>query len=163
MENWKDVLGYEGTYQVSDLGNVRSLDRVDSKRKGRILKPTSDGRRYLHVCLSLNGKQTTKKVHQLVAVAFLNHKPCGYKLVIDHIDNDTFNNKLENLQLISQRENSSKDRKGGTSKYAGVCLSLRENKFRATCHHNGKKVHLGYFNTELEASEVYNNFLNSIR
>jgi len=166
MENWKDVKGYEGGYQVSDLGNVRSLDRIDSigrKMQGKMLGQSPEGRGYLKVSLYLNGKQSTKKVHQLVAGAFLNHTPCGMQVVIDHVDNNPLNNILENLQLISQRENTSKDKTGGTSKYIGVHFYKITNKYVARCRLNGKAVHLGYFNTEREASQAYNNFLNSIR
>jgi hypothetical protein len=166
MENWKDIKGYEGCYQVSDLGRVTSLDRIDctgGKRNGRILKQNPDGKGYLMVSLYLNGKQKTRKVHQLVSESFLNHKPYGMKVVIDHIDNDKQNNNLTNLQLITNRENSSKDRVGGTSRYVGVSFYKQRNKYVARCWYNGKTVFLGYFNTEKEASEVYNIFLKSIQ
>jgi len=164
-EIWKDVVSYEKLYQVSDLGMVRSLDRVDSrghKIKGKMLKPAYDGRGYLMVSLSLNGNQKSRRVHQLVAEAFLNHVPNGYKLVVDHIDNDRQNNNVENLQVITQRENLSKDKIGGTSEYIGVFFDSQNNKYKASCRHNGKSMHLGRFNTELEASEAYNNFLKTI-
>ena len=165
MENWKDVKGYEGSYQVSDLGNVRSLDRVVSdgrKIKGRLLKPCFDSYGYLIVCLSFNNKIKTRTVHRLVAVAFLEHEPCGFKLVIDHVDNDKLNNKLDNLQLISQRENTTKDRVGGTSKHIGVSFYKKYNKYVTRCWDNGKRVFLGYFDTETEASEAYNSYLKKI-
>lgn len=164
-EIWRDVVGYKGCYQVSDLGNIRSLDRIDytgRRLKGRILKPAiACG--YLVVNLSLNGKVKTLKVHQLVAITFLNHKPCGHKLVIDHIDNNKLNNSLENLQIITQRENSSKDRVGGSSIYTGVSFHPDGNKYVARCFHNSVDVYLGRFNTELEASEAYNNYLKTIK
>ena len=165
-EIWKDVKGYEGCYQVSDLGRVRSLDRISSagrSLKGRMLKLYNDDKGYLRLMLSLNGKMKTLRVHQLVAEAFLNHKPNGNKIVVDHIDNDKLNNQLNNLQIISNRENTSKDSIGKTSRYVGVSFNKQSNKFVAQCQHNNKQKHLGYFNTELEASEVYNNFLKSIQ
>ena len=161
QEIWKDVVGYEGVYQVSDLGRVRSLDRVDSagrSLKGRILKLSTNKKGYLVVRLYLEGKGNTRYVHQLVARAFLNHEPCGNKLVVDHIDNDKSNNSLENLQIITQRENLSKD-KAGKSKYTGVYLDSKRNKYVARCRHNKKQKYLGGFNTELEASEAYNKYL----
>jgi hypothetical protein len=162
-EIWKDIKSYEGCYQVSNLGRVRSLDRVgfDNKRyKGKILKPAI-GHVYLGVTLSLNGKAKTRTIHQLVAESFLNHTPDGYKIVVDHIDNDRQNNKLENLQLISQRQNVSKG-KVGESNYTGVYTQSGGKKFVARCWHDNKSIYLGQFNTRQEASKVYNNYLNSI-
>ena len=164
-EIWKDVKDYEGVYQVSDLGRVRSLDRTDyagRSLKGKILKliPSSNG--YLMLGLYSNGNVKKKTVHSLVARAFLNHKTCGYKIVIDHINGDKLNNQLNNLQIISQRENSSKDKIGKTSRYVGVSFHKQRNKFVANCLHNKKRIFLGYFKTELEASQAYNNYLKTI-
>ena len=164
-EIWEDVKGYEGYYQVSDLGNVKSLDRVDSlgrKKNGRIRKLNPNSRGYLTVNLSLEGKGNTKSVHQLVAEAFLNHESCGHKLVVDHIDNDKLNNNLSNLQVVTNRENVSKDTIGKTSIYTGVSFRSNRNKYVAQCYHNKKQKHLGCFTTELEASAAYNDFLKTI-
>jgi len=115
MEIFKDIPGYEGIYQVSDLGRVKSL----KFNKEKILKPGVNNHGYYTVVLC-KGKRKTINVHQLVAMAFLNHEPCGYNgLIVDHKDNNPLNNRLSNLQLISQRENTSKDKKG-SSKYTGV-------------------------------------------
>ena len=110
MENWKDIKGYEGIYQVSDLGRVKSL------RYGNILNPYINSTGYKVVNLSENTKRVTKKVHSLVAECFLNHTPNGYKLVVDHINNVKTDNSLNNLQIITHRENCSKDKKGYSSK-----------------------------------------------
>jgi hypothetical protein len=107
MENWKDVPNYIGLYKVSDLGRVKSI--LNGFKK--ILKPGVDGVGYYTVALTRRGEAKTFKVHQLVAMAFLNHKPCGYELVVDHIDNNKLNNNLQNLQLITHSENLTKDRK----------------------------------------------------
>ena len=92
-EIWKDIKGYEGLYQVSSFGNVKSLDRyVDgingSKRlmTGRILKHQKDGNGYHVVHLSKLGKVKNNKIHWLVAETFLNHKRNGFKYVIHHLD-----------------------------------------------------------------------------
>ena len=164
-EIWKDVVSYEKHYQVSSYGRVKSLDRVNvrgHKIKGKMLNPAYDGRGYLMVGLSLNGNQKSRKVHQLVAEAFLNHVPNGYGLLVDHIDNNKLNNNLSNLQVISNRENCSKDKNGGTSKYIGVCFDSHNKKYMSSCRYKGKSVNLGRFKTEIEASEAYNNFLKSI-
>jgi hypothetical protein len=162
IEIWKDIPGYEGIYQVSDMGNVKSLSR-EKLHKGKypittnekILKPPANSHGYLCVILCNNGLKKTMKVHTLVAMAFLNHKPDGTnKIVVDHINNNKLDNRLVNLQLISQRENSSKDKKGGTSKYVGV-RSSAINKWRAEIYINGKTKNLGYFTDEHEAHLVY--------
>jgi hypothetical protein len=107
MEVWKDVPNYVGLYKVSNIGRVKSAINGFI----RVLKPGVDGRGYYTVALTKSGKAKTFKVHQLVAMAFLNHVPCGYILVVDHIDNNKLNNNLENLQLITQSENCTKDKK----------------------------------------------------
>ena len=98
----------------------------------------------------------------MVSIAFLNHKPCGYKLVVDHIDNNPSNNNVNNLQIITHRENCSKDKRNGTSKYVGVSWSKGMKKWTVNIAFKGKIKHLGYFEDELEASEKYNNFLKTI-
>tara|TARA_R110000772_G_scaffold245420_2_gene358854 strand:+ start:245 stop:718 length:474 start_codon:yes stop_codon:yes gene_type:complete len=150
MEIWKSIKGYED-YQVSNLGRVKSL----KCGKERIMKLTKSKKGYLRKVFKINDKLITRSIHQLVAVAFLNHTPCGLKLVVDHIDNNKLNNKLSNLQLITSRMNSSKDVKGKTSKYTGVSKYVSDKKWRAKIEINGKGKHLGCFNTELEASNAY--------
>ena len=97
-----------------------------------------------------------------VSVSFLNHKPCGHKIVVDHINNNKENDKLYNLQLISNRENTVKDIKGGTSKYTGVCWNKRQCKWQSAIQINGKGKHLGYFKSEKKASQAYQNELKKI-
>ena len=106
-ETWKDVAEYEGFYQVSNKGNVYSVGRVDSRghrRRGRILKPKYDRGGYLTVNLCKNGKMKTKKVHRLVAGAFLPN-PNGLPQV-NHRDEDKDNNNVENLEWCDARYNS---------------------------------------------------------
>ena len=165
-EIWKEVPGYEGYYEVSDQGRVRSLDREKWSGKsfyilkGRILKPKlSNG--YKIVSLTLCGKTKTFSVHQLVAISFLKHIPDGFKIVVDHIDNNKLNNKVDNLQLVTVRYNVSKDKKG-SSKYTGVCWNKRENKWVSCIRINGEQKRLGCFNTEEEASKYYQDALIAI-
>jgi hypothetical protein len=83
--------------------------------------------------------------------------PCGYERVVDHIDFNPLNNHVSNLQIISQRENRSKDtwRKNPASQYTGVSWHKASQKWRAQIGINGKKKGLGLFSSELEAHEAY--------
>jgi hypothetical protein len=141
-------------YEISNLSRVKSL------KFGRetILNQKIGRGRYFHVVI--NGKNF--RVHKLVAMAFLNHKPDGtQRIVVDHISGNPLDNRLSNLQLITQRENTSKDRKNGTSEYIGVSLK-KNGKFKAQIVNNRKNISLGTFEAEEEASEYYQNALKSI-
>ena len=110
LEHWRDIAGYEGLYQVSDFGDVRSLGRWvngmnDSKRfvKCRVLKPQKDGGGYLIVSLYKDGKIKTHTVHRLVAEAFI---PNPENLTeINHIDEDKTNNVVTNLEWCNRKYN----------------------------------------------------------
>jgi hypothetical protein len=163
-EIWKDVKGYEGIYKVSNLGRVKSLARksIDGRNlKERIFSNTTDKSGY--VCLSLrkNNKMKTHKLHQIMAVAFLGHTPNGYEIVVDHIDNVKTNNKLDNLQVITHRQNVSKDKKKG-NRFTGVRFDKRRNLFYSGIQINGEKIHLGSFKCELAAAYAYNMKLKEI-
>lgn len=170
-EIWKDVPGYEGYYQVSNLGNVKSLDRTFLKSNGVLisykqkeLKPSIQKTGYLKVNLYKNQIEDQYLVHQLVAIAFLNHKLDGTnKIVVDHINNIRIDNRLENLQLISNRENSSKDKKNGTSKYIGVMWHSSKKKWESRIRYKGKLLFLGLFVNELDAHNAYQSKLEEIK
>lgn len=163
-EIWKDVPGYEGLYKVSNLGNVKSLERksfmlinnCERIYKEKIRKQVINKRGYYTVNFTKENYIKNFTVHQLVAMAFLNHIPCGLDLVIDHIDENKLNNKLENLQIITQRENAHKYYKEQKceSKYVGVTLDKKTNRWRARMHINGIREHLGMFKTEIEANNI---------
>ena len=105
-EVWKDVVGYEGQYQVSDIGNVRSVARKDSigrKCGGVTLRPSHDKYGYLRVTLCKNSKLNTKLVHRLVAQAFVPN-PNGYS-EINHRDENKVNNELSNLEWCDAKHN----------------------------------------------------------
>jgi len=164
----KDVKGYEGLYKVSNLGRVKSLDRRVVSRggtrlvKGKLLKNNLDHYGYLNVTLSNSGKTTTKKVHKLVAIAFLNHTPCGSELVVNHIDINKTNNNVENLEIVTTRENSNQKHLKSSSKYVGVHWKKSRNKWQSTIRINGVKKHLGSFDCEIEAHQAYQKALKEI-
>lgn len=95
-EEWKDVLGYEGLYKVSNLGKVKS------KRKIKI--PQDNGKGYLIVHLNKNNKCKWKLVHRLVAEAFIAN-PYG-KATVNHKDGDRKNNNVKNLEWATYSENN---------------------------------------------------------
>jgi len=160
IEVWRDIPEYEGRYKVSNLGNVKSLNYNKTKKSKIMTKGLNSNGRY-RVGLSKNGKHSGNcKISQLVAMAFLNHKPCGLKLVVDHKDNDKLNDRLYNLQVITNRQNTSKDKRGGTSKYTGVYMDKK--KWRAAIRINGKIKYLGLFTDEKEAAKAYQNELKKI-
>ena len=117
-EIWKDVVGYEGFYQVSNKGNVYSVDRTRAlgrKRGGRMLKPGYTSRGYLQVNLHKNGKPKTRTVHRLVAEAFIPNPENS--LQVSHIDKIKDNNNVENLEwLASEYDDRYGTRSGSLSK-----------------------------------------------
>lgn len=153
QEEWKPVVGYEGLYEVSNLGRVKSLPRNGTIKTERILTQTNNGYGYLQVGLRNNGLKS-KLIHRLVADAFLNYVPKKGVIVIDHIDGNKKNNILSNLQIISHRENISKVKKGN-SKYIGVHFSSFHNKYIAQIGHNNKTYYLGLYDCELKAHRAY--------
>lgn len=163
-EIWKDVIDYEGLYQVSDLGNVKSLRRMDRNNhpvRERILKKTFDGN-YLRVNLSKEGKATLIGIHVLVASAFLGHKPNKWVLVVNHKDFDRFNNNKNNLEIVTQRENANQKHMKSSSKYTGVSWMKNSNKWVSIIVVNRKNKYLGMFENEYEAHLAYEKALEEV-
>ncbi|RKJ52866.1 hypothetical protein D7X33_31535, partial [Butyricicoccus sp. 1XD8-22] len=110
MEVWKTIKGYEGYYEVSNLGRVRSLARIVVDKSGRkhnvkskILKSRKGGPGYLTVNLNKDGKGKTFNVHRLVAEQFI---PNVYnKRVVNHIDGNKTHNHVNNLEWVTHSEN----------------------------------------------------------
>jgi len=160
MEIWKKISGYEN-YEVSNLGNVVSLSQNHKghiKHKRKEIKPWSDTRGYQQVKLYNNGIGKSFSVHKLVAETFIG-RPDG-ELVIDHIDNDKKNNRVDNLQFISHRQNVIKeiDINKKSSRYTGVYWSKWHKKWAASIQQNTKKTHLGFYEDEEVASKKYNDY-----
>lgn len=121
IEEWRPAVGYEGRYEVSDWGNVRSLDYYYKGRnqyggvftavkKGKTLKQVLDKDGYLQVCLHKDGKQANKKVHRLVAEAFLpnlENKPIvGHTKTLENGLEDKTANEVWNIAWMTIKENN---------------------------------------------------------
>ena len=105
-EQFKDIHGYEGLYQISDRGNVRRLVYINNRIKierTNYLTPTDNGNGYLIVNLYKDGKRKSKYIHRLVAEAFL-EKPQGENYV-NHIDYNRQNNNADNLEWCTAKQN----------------------------------------------------------
>lgn len=109
-EVWKGILGYEGVYQASTAGRIRSLDRSiatktgNRKYPGRVLTPTFSREGYFYVDLSVAGNKDRRSVHRLVFETFEGVIPND--LQIRHLDGDQKNNNLSNLLLGTAKENA---------------------------------------------------------
>lgn len=111
-EVWKDIPGWEGFYQVSNLGDVRSLDRdieylnngtlTTLHCKGKVLKQRADEEGYMRICLARNGRTKLYGVHRLVAQAFIPNPET--KPTVNHIDGNKSNNCLSNLEWATYQE-----------------------------------------------------------
>ena len=163
MEEFRDIKGHEGSYQVSNLGRVKSLARKDSigrRVDEKILKPSNNKIAYSQVLLRKDGKTITRTIHQLVAESFLGHTPCGYKLVVDHINHDRYDNRLENLRLVTTSENNLNKVTENKSQYEGVKWSVPADKWMASITIGATYHFLDYFDLELEAAYAYKDALN---
>jgi len=169
IEEFKDIPNYEGIYQVSDLGRVKSLSRAFVKKgiihhylKEKILRLNINSTRYFSVVLYKNCKKKSFQVHQLVAVVFLNHIICGMVFVINHKNFIPTDNKKLNLEIVTQRENANQKHLISTSNFVGVCWNKDKNKWTSKIRINGKMVHLGHFINEIDAHNAYQNKLKEI-
>jgi len=139
----KDIIGYNGRYKIDSDGNVWSF------RNGKIkqLKPAPDKDGYLKVILCWEGRESTHYNHRLVAKYYLQHD--NKDLVIDHINRVRGDNRVENLRLVTLKQNSWNT----ASKGAYKCGDY--SKWFSSIQANGKQIHLGTFNTEEEAHSAY--------
>ena len=106
-EIWRDIEGFEGRYQVSNMGRIKSLERVDSlgrRVNERILSPGKDGKGYLFVILCKGGERKRYFIHRLCLMTFNPH-PDMENLQVNHIDENKTNNHLSNLEWTTCKEN----------------------------------------------------------
>jgi hypothetical protein len=131
-ECWAPVLGFEGLYDVSSDGRVKSLERTTLRIDGRtvsiherILKPAQRAAGYLHVCLRKDGSYHTRTVHKLVLEAFVGKRPSGMECC--HCNGDPSDNRLINLRWDTPKSNGYDRRLHGTNNHGFTnprsCLS----------------------------------------
>ena len=170
QEIWKDIKGYEGKYQVSNLGRVRSLyDQNQFKKTYRIkLLKFNIRSGYYNVNLNNHRKRKNFQVHRLVAFAFIpnfDNKP-----IINHIDENRLNNKVDNLEWCTQKENvlhskykmyKPKKSKLPTSGEKYIIKRNRYNKifYEIFIYKNGKHIYLGRRNSLKEAILLRNKYI----
>ena len=134
IEEWRPIEGYEGLYEVSNTGQVRSFDRYVKYsngrihlHKGKVLSPIKDKDGYLQVNLCYNGKIHQIKIHRLVAQAFLSNP--DNLLYVNHKDEVKTNNSVDNLEWCDVKYNnnygSRKDKARDTAIKNGYWTSLR--------------------------------------
>lgn len=150
FEGYLPIPGFPD-YLVSEDGLIYST------KSNKFLSQKIAGENYLSVGLYKNGKRKHFFVHQLVAMAFLGHKPCGWTKVVDHINDDRTDNRAANLRIVTQRENTSKHPRG-KSKFMGVSKSSCGRYWVSSIHINGKKKTIGVYKSELEASNSYKEY-----
>lgn len=104
LEEWKDIKGFEGWYQVSNLGNVRRIAPVNGSPRCRNLTPWINTRGYSHITLNVHCKKTVFRLHRLVAEHFIG-SPNATQTDVNHIDGNKQNNSASNLEWCTRSEN----------------------------------------------------------
>lgn len=156
-EIWKDIPSYEGFYQASNYGRIKSLDRTVpymgkylKKEKGIIRALSQDPNGYWLVSLTKNKITKIFRAHRLVLYAFVGESD----LFTDHINENKWDNRLENLCYVTPRENSQR-KIINSSKKTPLGVSAVRGKYRASIYYNRQKHDLGTFDDENEASNKY--------
>lgn len=154
-ETWKDIPNYKGKYQASTLGRIRNT-YTGKISFGNLYK----AHKYLQITLTNKKGQRTYKIHQLIAQTFLDKDYRKKGFDCDHIDNNPINNKISNFQLLTHRQNISKNT-NPKSKYTGASQwqIKRYNKtytyFYSKIYIKGKEISLGSFKSALSAHHAY--------
>ena len=157
-EEWRDVVGFESRYLISNLGNLKSKAYFKKGNSNSLyltyeknIKLNINKHGYYSHKFCENKKQKTYKIHQVVAMAFLNHKPCGHEYYVDHIDRNKLNNSLGNLRIITPKDSICNRDVFKTSKYVGVSYDKERCKWVARIKTDNKYKFLGRFETEESA------------
>lgn len=161
QEIWKDIPGYEGKYQASTLGRIKSLNYLG--HSGEKILSNCIKRNYYIIGLYKDGKNKKINVHRLIATTFL-ELDINSNFVVHHKDSNGFNNRIDNLEIVTIRENCSKERVEKKGLPVGVYLHKKQKnkKYRAFIYKNKKSIYLGQYNTSEEASNAYQTALKEL-
>ena len=159
-EIWKDIPGYEGLYQVSNLGRVVSIKRQVCGKLGsirtindKILKATISNEGYRKVKLYIHNQPTQSfSVHRIVIESFIGKQE---GLVVDHIDNNRLNNYLENLRYCTNIDNNTIFRKPSKHGHIGIECNMSTNRWRGKIKINKKAYRTSYSSSKENAIEDY--------
>jgi hypothetical protein len=156
MENWKSVVGFEGLYEVSDRGNVRSL------KCGRVrrMKTCKDKKNYERLCLVKDKMKHTVAVHRLMGMAFL--MPVEGKTTIDHIDQNPSNNILGNLRWADQTDQCINRAQYSNTGEKNISQSIRTEQFHVVIRRYGTILLNVAFNTIEDAIKGRDEFLSTL-
>ena len=160
-EIWRNIKGCDGDYQISNFGRIISYKQ---NKKGKIFKQNKNKRGYIYYKFFKNNKRENQSAHTLVWDHFGDRLRDGQLLQVDHIDENKLNNRIDNLQLLTNRVNCSKGRLkyNYSSNYIGVCFDNQHKKWKSQITINGKKKHIGLFKNEYDAHLAYQKQLNEI-
>jgi hypothetical protein len=156
QEQWKPVRGFEGAYEVSNLGRVRRIKAACGTKVGKVLKPQPQRDGYLLVNLHIAGVLTTKMLHRLVAEAFI---PNPLRLPeVNHLDS------LSDCRasMLEWRSKAGHRRHHMLHNGKGVFFKKQSGKWIAQCSVEGKKLHIGVFDTKQEAINARKEALEAI-
>jgi hypothetical protein len=164
-EIWKDIEGFEGCYQISNFGRVKSLERQIKHPSGglrtikeRILKGAVGENGYWFVCLYRGKKIKKHSIHRLVALYFIENTN-NYKDV-DHINRVKTDNRIENLRWVNRSTNlrNSNRSDNSKSKYNGVYWNKKAKKWFSNTRINNKTIHIGMFHNEILAALAFDDY-----
>lgn len=143
-EQWKSIIGYEGWYEVSNLGRIKRVKKEDNTYEGRILIPKK--KRYIDITLCKNGKAHTHRLHKFVAECFIGPRN---GLQINHKDGNKHNNIVDNLEYVTAKENSQHARRMGLFKpfakikYSRIPIVFDMRKYGFSLKEIGQKFGVG--------------------
>lgn len=158
IEEFKELPDFDGIYQVSDLGRVKCF----RGKKIKFLKQRLSTAGYLRTTLHFNGTRKTRHIHQLVVISFMGFVPKCQDYVPNHKNFIKTDNRKLNLEIVTNRENSNRKHLKSSSVYVGVDYHKRTRKWRSRIVYKGSLLHLGLFDSEIEASNTYQSKLKEI-
>jgi len=161
LEEWRDIKGYEGLYQISNLGRVKSIERTNFDKSGsryniheKILKIEINRNGYKYVGLWKDNIGHQKEIHRVMAVAFIPNPE--NKPMVDHHDKNPLNNNLNNLRWCTRAENRYNQITNSSTGIKNVSLDKRHDVYRVQFHIGGTYQHFGSYKTLEEATVVAN-------